>query len=114
MDTLPGSVAADLAGPLTTAASLIAIAALTKATGTVPVSVTVSGTDISVQVCRHAGDEPARAEAVAAYAHALAAPVRRRHGSRDTWIETRGAIAGHPVHVWTITDPSQAAREATH
>ena len=94
----------DLAGPLATAASLIATAALVDAAGTAHVSVTVSGAEISVQVPTHAGDEPARAAAVAAYAHALTAPVHRRAGGSHTWIETRGAIAGHPVHVWTTAD----------
>jgi hypothetical protein len=96
----------DLAGPLTTAASLIATAALVDAAGAAHVSVTVSGAEISVQVSQHAGDEPARAAAVAAYAQALTAPVRRRVGGSHTWIETRGAIAGHRVHVWTIADPT--------
>jgi hypothetical protein len=102
-----------LTGALSTAASLIATAALVSAAGAASVSVTVSGTDINVQVPTHAGAEADRAASVAAYAHALRAPVHRRNGpySPHTWIETRGAIAGHPVHVWTIADP--ARQEAT-
>jgi hypothetical protein len=100
-----GTVDAELTGALATAASLIATAALVGAAGAGEVSVTVSGTDISVQVPTYAGDEPARAAVVACYAYALSAPMRRHLGGSHTWIETRGAIAGHPVHVWTIADP---------
>jgi hypothetical protein len=46
---------------------------------------------------------------LAAYANALHAPVHRRDGGPHTWIETRGAIAGHPVHAWTIADPAAQA-----
>src|SRR3954454_2952247 len=92
----------DLAGPLAAAASLIATAALVDAAGAAHVAVSVSGAEISVQVPQQAGDEAARAAAVAAYARALPPPVHRRAGtaSPHTRIETRGAIAGHPVHVW--------------
>jgi hypothetical protein len=111
MDTAT-SMRPDLGNALITAASLIARAALVSAAGATAVSVTVSGTDISVQVPPHAGNEPTRAATVAAYAHALTAPVHRhrdRH-SVHTWIETRGAIAGHLVHVWTVADTEQATR----
>lgn len=98
----------ELPHALATAASLIATAALVGATGAAAVSVTVSGIDISVQVPTHAGDEPHRAAVVACYAHALSAPVHRHTSTHSphTWIETRGAIAGHPVHVWTVADPT--------
>lgn len=104
--TTATAMAPDLAGPLASAASLVATAALVGAAGAAHVSVTVTGTQISIQVPQHAGDEAARTAAVARYAHALSAPVHRRsgHHSPHTWIEAHGAIAGHPVHVWTIAD----------
>jgi hypothetical protein len=104
--TPPAPALSTADGPLVTAASLIAAAALADAAGAAIVSVTVSGAEISVQVPPHAGDEPARAAAVAAYANALSTPVHRRAGGSYHWIETRGVIAGHPVHVWTTTDPA--------
>jgi hypothetical protein len=97
--------AADLADPLTTAASLLAAAALAQTAAAAPVAVTVSGGEISVQIPAHAGDQRCRAAAVAAYAHALHTPVHHRRGGRHGWIEAHSAIAGHPVHVWTIADP---------
>jgi glycerophosphoryl diester phosphodiesterase len=99
----------DLAGPLASAASLVATAALVGAAGAgTHVSVTVAGADIDVQIPAYAGDEPTRAAAVGAYAHTLGTGVHRRVGehSPHTWIETRGKIAGHPVHVWTVADPA--------
>lgn len=103
------SPATDLASALTTAASLIAVAALVNTAGAAAVSVAVTGTDINMQVPQHAGNEATRAAVVACYARALDAPVRRHHDqySAHTWIEARGAIAGHPVHVWTIADPAE-------
>lgn len=105
-------VCPDLAGPLAAAASLVATAALVAAAGAAHISVTVAGAAINVQVPTYAGDEPTRAAAVGAYAHALGSPVQRRVGetSPHTWIEARGTIAGHPVHVWTIADPDQQER----
>jgi hypothetical protein len=45
---------------------------------------------------------------VAGYARVLGASVQRSRDehSPHTWIEARGAIAGHSVHVWTIADPT--------
>lgn len=94
----------DLGAPLIAAASLIAAAALVGHAGMGNVSVTVSGGDISVQVPVYLGDEPTRAGLVAAYAHALAVSVHRRTTRQHTWIEARGNIAAHRVHVWTIAD----------
>jgi hypothetical protein len=101
--TAPGS---DTAAGLLTAAALIATAAL-AADSAADVSVTVDAATISVQVSQFAGDEPARAATVAAYAHVLRAAVTRRTSRNHTWVETRGSAAGHPVHVWTIADPRQ-------
>lgn len=95
-----------LAGPLAAAASLVATAALVAAADAGHVSVTVAGSEINVQVPGYAGDEATRAATVGAYAHVLGTSMARRRGSPHTWIETRGAIAGHPVHVWTIADPA--------
>ncbi|NLU78897.1 hypothetical protein HCA58_11010 [Micromonospora sp. HNM0581] len=93
-----------LTGALTSAASLLAAAALVEATATAGVLVTVSGTDIDIQVPAHTGGQPARTQVVAAYARAVSAPVRRRRGGANTWIEAHGTIAGHPVHIWTVAD----------
>lgn len=103
-----------LAGPLASAASLLAAAALTDAAGAAHVSVTVTGAEISVQVCQHTGDEQARTAAVAAYAQALGTVMERRTapGSPHTWIEARGAVADHPVHVWTTATPTDAQKAA--
>jgi hypothetical protein len=50
---------------------------------------------------------------VAAYAHALGVPVQRRTTRQHIWIEARGAIAAHRVHVWTIADdPALVATRA--
>lgn len=102
----------DLAAPLVAAASLIA-AALVGHAGVGSVSVTVSADEISVQVPLYIGDEPTRALLIAAYAHALGVPVQRRTTRQHTWIEARGAIAAHQVHVWTIADdPAPVATPA--
>jgi hypothetical protein len=103
--TLLPTTQPDLPTALTGAASLLAAAALVSAAGGVPVSVTVSDTDISVQISRHAGDQAERSATVAAYAQVLHAEVSRRPSSGgDGWIETRSVIGGHPVHVWTLID----------
>jgi hypothetical protein len=53
-----------------------------------------------------AGDESSRAAAVAAYAAALGSRVPHRSGEHLTraLIETRGVIAGYPVHVYTLAE----------
>ncbi|MER7005210.1 hypothetical protein ABT297_19470 [Dactylosporangium sp. NPDC000555] len=94
---------------LTAAASLLAAAALVEAADTTGVSVSVSETDISIQIGRHAGDPAVRAAAVAAYAGLLhttvtRTPARHSPGSR---VETHAVLAGHPVHVWTFIDPPE-------
>ena len=101
----------DLAAALAAAASLIAAAALVRAAGAAGVRVVVAGTDISIQVPPHAGDQNTRQAAVAAYAQLLGAQVTRQHhrARREAWTETRGSVGGHDVHVWTVTDPSQEA-----
>lgn len=101
--------AASLPGVMTAAASLLAAAALVDTAGsTTTVSVTVSDTDISIQVGRHAGDPTIRAAAVAAYARALHTPVVHTPASgQGTWVETRAVLAGHPVHVWTLIHPRE-------
>lgn len=102
MGAAPTSWAA-AGGALTTAASLLATAALHDAAGPATVSVTVTGTDISVQVPRHAGDRTARTAAVTAYARILHTPVtqRPRPASADMWVETHGVMR-RQVHVWTL------------
>jgi hypothetical protein len=95
----------DTCSALRAAASLLAAAALLAAAGDARhVSVIVDDTDISVQVSQHAGDPTARAAAVAAYAELLHTTITRRPDPTgpDCWVETRGDIAGHPVHVWTL------------
>lgn len=103
MDTAT-SMRPDLGNALITAASLIASAALVSAAGATAVSVTVSGTDISVQVPPHAGDEPTRAATVAAYAHALTAPVHRHPTATRSTPGSRPA-APSPV-TWCTCGPS--------
>ena len=101
-------LSAPTAGPglnhtLITAASLMAAAALVDRAGTADVSITVHGTDINVQVPEYNGDEPARADTVAAYALVLDVPVLHKPGtSGHSWIEARGAIGAHQVKVWTV------------
>jgi hypothetical protein len=96
----------DLAGPLATAASLVTTAALVNNASVAPIAVTVAGAAIDVQVPTYAGDEPTRAAAVAAYAAVLGSQVHHRSGEHHTraLIETRGVIAGHPVHVYTLAE----------
>ncbi|MFV2128382.1 hypothetical protein ACFHWS_28300 [Micromonospora sp. LOL_013] len=92
-------------GALAAAASLLATtAALTRAAAATRVSVTVADVNIDIQVPDRTGGEADRVAVVAAYAHALSTSVRRRTGGAHTWIEARGTIAGHPVHVWTVAD----------
>jgi hypothetical protein len=104
---MPDTVAA-----LAAAASLLSCAAaLGAAVDTGHVSVTVGPTGISVQVNQHSADEATRTAIVAAHAGVLAAAVTRgRRHSPHTWIETRGVLAGHPVHVWTIADDADPAQ----
>lgn len=99
----------DLGATLIAAASLIAAAALVDRTGVTSVSVTVYGSDISVQVPTYIGDEPTRTNAVAAYARALSAPVQRQVSDQHTWILTDGVIATHRVHVYTIAGAGEVA-----
>jgi hypothetical protein len=109
--TLLSSTQPDACSALSAAASLLAAAALLAAAGDARhVSVTVDDTDISVQVSQHAGDPTARAAAVAAYAQVLhtTVAVRPSPTSPDCWVETRGDIGGHPVHVWTLIRGQEA------
>lgn len=95
----------ELSSVLTGAASLLAAAALLDTTdNTAPVSVTVSGPEISVQVCQHAGPAARRVAAVAAYARILHTELVHRPSPEGphSWAETRGQVGGHPVHVWTL------------
>jgi len=111
MPTTTPTPPADLSTALAAAASLIAAAALVRVAGAAGVRVVVAGADISIQVPPHGGNHSARQAAVAAYAELLGAQVTRRHSRarREAWIETRGSVGGHDVHVWTVTDPSQEA-----
>jgi hypothetical protein len=105
MPTTIPTPALQLGSALAGAASLLAAAALVGAVDEdAAVSVTVSAGEISVQVSQHAGPAKRRTAAVAAYARMLHTEVvhRGRHGSPDTWVETRGRIGAHPVHVWTL------------
>jgi hypothetical protein len=98
----------DTIAALAAAASLLSTAAVCgAAVDTEHVSVTICLTGISVQIGQHVADETARTAIVAAHARVLATTVARRRTphSPHTWIETRGVLAGHPVHVWTIADP---------
>lgn len=94
----------DPAGPLATAASLVATAALVNNASTAPIAVSVAGAVIDVQVPTYAGDEPTRVAVVAAYAAVLGSQIQHRgaRGGAQALIETRGVIAGHPVHVYTL------------
>jgi hypothetical protein len=94
----------ELSHTLLTAASLMAAAALVDRAGADDVSITARGTDISIQVPQHNGDETTRADTVAAYALVLDVPVRRNPGTGNTWIEAHGVIGAHRVHVWTVGD----------
>jgi hypothetical protein len=95
-----------LSHTLITAASLMAAAALVDRAGTADVSITVHGTDINVQVPEYNGDEPDRADTVAAYALVLDVPVLRKPAGGRVWIEARGVIGAHQVKVWTIAGPT--------
>lgn len=101
----------DLPGALATAARLLATAALVHVAGTAAVRVVVHGADIDIQVPPGSGAQSARDAAVAAYAQALGTEVTHQHDRAclQAWVETRGRIGGHDVHVWTITDPSAEA-----
>ena len=103
------SMPPDLSSALATAASLVTTAALVHAVGVLDVRVVVSGTDIDIQVPPPGGGQAARETAVAAYARILGASVTRQHSRvrTEAWVQTRGALAGHNVHVWTVTDPLQ-------
>jgi hypothetical protein len=84
----------------------MAAAALVDRAGTADVSITVHGTDINVQVPEYNGDEPARADTVAAYALVLDVPVLRKPSSRGhAWIEAHGVIGAHQIKVWTVASP---------
>jgi hypothetical protein len=96
------AVSLNLEDPMTAAASLMATAALSRTASAINVSVTVSGTHISVQVPRHSADEAARVAAVAEYARILAVPVCCRVDRDRTWIEAYGYVGRHSVHVWTV------------
>jgi hypothetical protein len=100
--TVPDRVAA-----LNTAAGLLASAALLNAAGDAEhVSVTVALTGISIQISNTGAlDEAARTAIVAAHAGVLATTVTRRTTGGLCWIETRGTVGGHSVHVWTTADP---------
>jgi hypothetical protein len=105
--TLPCLTRPGVGTGLGAAASLLAAAALLAAAGDARhVSVTVNDTDISMQISRHAGDPATRAAAVAAYAEVLHSGVQHRPspspGTADCWVETRGQVGGHQVHVWTL------------
>jgi hypothetical protein len=96
----------DLGATLIAAASLMAAAALVGSAGVGDVSLTVHDTEISLQVPTHVGDEPTRADVVTAYARVLSVPVRRNVTTAHTWIEARGVIGAHQVHMWTIANPT--------
>jgi hypothetical protein len=105
--TIPAGGAAQhppISGTLITAASLMAAAALVGCAGVAEVSLTVHGGDINVQVPTHTGDQATRTDVVAAYARVLRVPVQRNITSAHTWIEARGVIGAHQVHVWTIAE----------
>jgi hypothetical protein len=95
---------------LNAAAALLASAALLNATGDAEyVCVTVGVTGISIQIPATGHlDEAARAAIVATHANILATTVARRPlGPTKHFIEAHGTMAGHAVHVWTTTDPTE-------
>ena len=101
-----------LSTALSTVACLVAAAALVRAADTaaiVDVRVVVADGRVSLQVPLCAGDQAARMQAVATYAHVLGSQVTDRDGRTgtrgQTWAETFGRIDRIEVHVWTITDP---------
>jgi hypothetical protein len=94
---------------LHTATALTAAAALVTDAAELDVSVTVDGDRISIQIPVHAGGEQHRTAVVARYATVLATPLLRSTPSRGhVWIETRGTVHGHLVHVWTVADSEEA------